>query len=146
MKPGLTCSRSWSLYFLISPGSFLLRLFSWLFNRLLLKMKFGGISCLFSFHGSLTLYLAVALLIGWFFEILWWYHHFCRFLLVSCWFPRTWLIGCRVLILVLAWFRSFDGVYLRALVCKNQTNSKFRGKAEKFDFFLILTLDRLDYN
>ena len=35
---------------------------------------------------------------------------------------------------------------LRALVCKNQTNSKFRGKGEKFDFFLILILDRLDYN
>ena len=26
---------------------------------------------------------------------------------------------------------------LRALVCKNQTNPKFRGKDEKFDFFLI---------
>ena len=26
---------------------------------------------------------------------------------------------------------------LRALVCKNQTNPKFRGKGEKFDFFLI---------
>ena len=35
---------------------------------------------------------------------------------------------------------------LRALVCKNQTNSKFRGKGEKFDFSLILILDRLDYN
>ena len=37
-------------------------------------------------------------------------------------------------------------VCLFALVCKNQTNSKFRGKGEKFDFFLILILDRLDYN
>ena len=37
-------------------------------------------------------------------------------------------------------------VNLRALVCKNQTNSKFRGKGEKFDLFLILMLDRLDYN
>ena len=36
--------------------------------------------------------------------------------------------------------------FLRALVCKNQTNSKFRGKGEKFDFFLILISDRLDYN
>ena len=36
--------------------------------------------------------------------------------------------------------------WLRALVCKNQTNSKFRGKGEKFDFFHILILDRLDYN
>ena len=35
---------------------------------------------------------------------------------------------------------------LRALACKNQTNSIFRGKGEKFDFFLILMLDRLDYN
>ena len=35
---------------------------------------------------------------------------------------------------------------LRALIYKNQTNSKFRGKGEKFDFFLILILDRLDYN
>ena len=35
---------------------------------------------------------------------------------------------------------------LRALVCKNQTNSKFRSKGEKFDFFLILILDWLDYN
>ena len=35
---------------------------------------------------------------------------------------------------------------LRALVSKNQTNSKFRGKGEKFDFFLILILDRQDYN
>ena len=35
---------------------------------------------------------------------------------------------------------------LRALVCKNQTNAIFRGKGEKFDFFLILMLDRLDYN
>ena len=35
---------------------------------------------------------------------------------------------------------------LRALVCKNQTNSILRGKGEKFDFFLILMLDRLDYN
>ena len=37
-------------------------------------------------------------------------------------------------------------VIIRAHVCKNQTNSKFRGKGEKFDFFLILILDRLDYN
>ena len=36
--------------------------------------------------------------------------------------------------------------FLRVLVCKNQTNSKFRGKGEKFDLFLILMLDRLDYN
>ena len=35
---------------------------------------------------------------------------------------------------------------LRAIVCKNQTNSFFSGKGEKFDFFLILILDRLDYN
>ena len=35
---------------------------------------------------------------------------------------------------------------LRAVVCKNQTNSKFRAKGEKFDFFHILILDRLDYN
>ena len=40
----------------------------------------------------------------------------------------------------------FEHWSLRALVCKNQTNSKFRGKGEKFDFFLILILDRLDYN
>ena len=39
-----------------------------------------------------------------------------------------------------------NGVHLRALVCKNQTNSRFRGKGEKFDFFLILILDGLDYN
>ena len=32
---------------------------------------------------------------------------------------------------------------LRALVCKNQT---YRGNGGKFDFFLILMLDRLDYN
>ena len=32
---------------------------------------------------------------------------------------------------------------LRALVCKNHTNSKFRSKGEKFDFSLILILDRL---
>lgn len=62
IKPRLTCSRSCSFDFLISPGSFLLRLFRRLFNRLLLKMKFVGRSCLFSFHGSLTLYLPVALL------------------------------------------------------------------------------------
>ena len=36
--------------------------------------------------------------------------------------------------------------FLRALVCKNQTNSKLRDKGEKFDFFLILILDRLDYD
>ena len=41
--------------FLISPGSFLLRLFRRLFNRLLLIMKFVGSLCLFSFHGSRTL-------------------------------------------------------------------------------------------
>ena len=35
---------------------------------------------------------------------------------------------------------------LRAPVCKNQTNSKFRGKSRKFDFFHILMLDRLGYN
>ena len=32
---------------------------------------------------------------------------------------------------------------LRALVYKNQT---YRGKGGKFDFFLILMLDRLGYN
>ena len=32
---------------------------------------------------------------------------------------------------------------LRALLCKNQT---YRGKGGKFDFFLILMLDRLGYN
>ena len=48
MKPRLTCSRSCSLYFLISTGSFLLRLLSRPCNRLLLKMKFVGKSCLFS--------------------------------------------------------------------------------------------------
>ena len=31
----------------------------------------------------------------------------------------------------------------RALLCKNQT---YRGKDGKFDFFLILMLDRLGYN
>ena len=41
--------------------------------------------------------------------------------------------------------REIDN-YLIAFVCKHQTNSKFRGKGEKFDFFLILILDRLDYN
>ena len=35
---------------------------------------------------------------------------------------------------------------LRAPVCKNQTNSKFRGKGGKFDFFHILMSDRLGYN
>ena len=35
---------------------------------------------------------------------------------------------------------------IRALVCKNQTKSKFRGKGGKFDFFHILILDRLGYN
>ena len=35
---------------------------------------------------------------------------------------------------------------LRAPVCKNQTNSKFRGKSRKFDFFHILMLHRLGYN
>ena len=35
---------------------------------------------------------------------------------------------------------------LRAPVCKNQTNSKFRGKGGKFYFFHILTSDRLGYN
>ena len=34
---------------------------------------------------------------------------------------------------------------LRAPVCKNQTNSKFRGKGGKFDFFHILMLHRLGY-
>ena len=42
--------------------------------------------------------------------------------------------------------KSTTAKQLRAIVCKNQTNSKFRGKGEKFDFFLILILDRLDYN
>ena len=32
---------------------------------------------------------------------------------------------------------------LRAFVCKNQT---YRGRGGKFDFFLILMLDRVDYN
>ena len=32
---------------------------------------------------------------------------------------------------------------LRALLCKNQT---YRGEGWKFDFFLILMLDRLGYN
>ena len=32
---------------------------------------------------------------------------------------------------------------LRAPVCKNQTNSKFRGKGGKFDFFQFLMLDKL---
>ena len=35
---------------------------------------------------------------------------------------------------------------LRAPVCKNQTNLKFRGKSRKFDFFHILMLERLGYN
>ena len=35
---------------------------------------------------------------------------------------------------------------LRAPVCKNRTNSKFRGKGGKFDFFHILMSDRLGYN
>ena len=35
---------------------------------------------------------------------------------------------------------------LRAPVCKNQTNSKFRGKSRKFDFFHILMLERLGYS
>ena len=35
---------------------------------------------------------------------------------------------------------------LRAPVCKNQTNFKFRGKGGKFDFFHILMSDRLGYN
>ena len=34
-------------------------------------------------------------------------------------------------------------IHLRALVGKNQT---YRGKGGKFDFFLILMLDRLGYN
>ena len=38
------------------------------------------------------------------------------------------------------------GGSLRAPVCKNQTNSKFRGKSRKFDFFHILMLERLGYN
>ena len=37
-------------------------------------------------------------------------------------------------------------INLRAPVCKNQTNSKFRGKGGKFDFFHILMSDRLGYN
>ena len=44
------------------------------------------------------------------------------------------------------YFPIFFKTFLRALVCKNQTNPKFRGKGEKFDFFLILILDRQDYN
>ena len=51
-----------NLFMELFVGPFLLRLFSRLFNRLLLKMKFVGRSCLFSFHGSLALYLPVALL------------------------------------------------------------------------------------
>ena len=35
---------------------------------------------------------------------------------------------------------------LRAPVCKNQTNSKFRGKGGQFDFFHILMLHRPGYN
>ena len=35
---------------------------------------------------------------------------------------------------------------LRAPVCENQTNSKFRGKGGKFDFFHISMLDRLGHN
>ena len=46
MKPRLTCSKNCSLYFLF-------RLFSRLFNCLLLKMKFVGRSFLFSLHESL---------------------------------------------------------------------------------------------
>ena len=34
----------------------------------------------------------------------------------------------------------------RAPVCKNQTNSKFRGKGGKFDFFQFLMLDKLGSN
>ena len=37
-------------------------------------------------------------------------------------------------------------LFLRAPACKNQTNSKFRGKGGKFDFFHILMLLRLGYN
>ena len=40
-------------------------------------------------------------------------------------------------------FISLGIELLRALVCKNQT---YRGKGGKFDFFLILMLDRLGYN
>ena len=35
---------------------------------------------------------------------------------------------------------------LRVPVCKNQTNSKFRGKGGKFDFFQFLMLDKLGPN
>ena len=35
---------------------------------------------------------------------------------------------------------------LRAPVCKNQTNSKFRGEGGKFKFFHILMLHRPGYN
>ena len=35
---------------------------------------------------------------------------------------------------------------LRGPVCKNQTNSKFRDKGGKFDFFHILMLHGLGYN
>ena len=38
---------------------------------------------------------------------------------------------------------SEDEKRLRALLCKNQT---YRGKGGKFDFFLILMLDRLGYS
>ena len=42
---------------------------------------------------------------------------------------------------------NLQAVYiLRAPVCKNQTNSKFRAKCGKFDFFHILMLDKLGYN
>ena len=64
MKPRLTCSRNWSLYFLISPGSFLLRLFSRLLNRLLLKMKFGGRSCLFTLHAWESYVLSTSCLVN----------------------------------------------------------------------------------
>ena len=35
---------------------------------------------------------------------------------------------------------------LRAPVCKNQINSRFRGKGGKFDFFQFLMLDKLGSN
>ena len=40
-------------------------------------------------------------------------------------------------------WRYVYGVDFGGSVCKNQT---YRGNGGKFDFFLILMLDRLDYN
>ena len=112
MKPRLTCSRSCSFYFLISPGSFLLRLFSRLFNRLLLKMKFVGRSRLFSFHGSLTLYLPVASLNRMVFGKLIMISSFLSLssgiLLIS----QNLVNRLSSFTLLLEWFRSFDTVCL----------------------------------